>query len=441
MGKKHQQQAAAKGLGSMVFTRDPRRAGRTTREADSISLEEATAVADRLKVPRSLLPPPSSDQKLLGMIASRAKVRFAAKGFTLKVGSRALDKAEIAVYRDDDLKHGGERKYLGSVCWERHPAAGQGVLIRWEKSMNDGPDDHEVAQYFRDRFDGSRGRIPIEYWADWFRGLALSKWMGLPARHEGRVFWIPEAFVPAVEQFSELTTELDVFHVVVLPVPDKMDAVVEAIIMENIGVQVDQLTAEVSGLKGTEQLARYERIQRELQNIGKLTRLYTDVLAPKAMKTQGVVLAQRADALLRTVEEGYIKPYHDGRTQAGLQRSSPSAIRRKRYLDLPKDAPEPPPATPIEMAPRPDPFMVVGGVSFHLSPKMSSEGMTCFAAEGTAATNALVSAFGELCDKWSPLGAGHMYPWTNGGPPRVYLTVADAPAVSGLERLNVTLHM
>lgn len=436
MAKKQKQQAAAKGLGVMVFSRDPQRTGRTSRDGESVSVEEAKAVADRLKAPHGILPKPLSDQKVLGMIVSRTRAKFKTQGLVLRPGSRKNARAEVAVYQDE--KQGAGRELLGWVCWDRNEAE---IDIAWAPSR-EGKEDPGVTQYIRDRFDGERGRIPINAWADWLRVMALTKWLGLPARHEGRVYWIPEAFTPAVEQLGAVTEAVGVFSLVILPVPDSMAPVVESIILDNIGVELTDLEQEVGGLGGTEPLARYERMQRELQNVAKLIRMYTDVLVPLAFAKHGPALAQKADSLLRTVEEAYIKPYHEGRSQAGLQRSAPSAIRRKRYLDLPTEAPVPPPPTPIELAPRPEPYLVIEGLAFHINPKLSEANMTCFTAEVEGAADAIRSAFGELADKWSAAGGGHVFPWAESGPPRVYLTVVNADVANDLgQRLGVTLHV
>lgn len=440
MAENGKKRAESPGLGSIVFIRDTARPGRRSRDNWSISTEEAKAAAKKLDVPPALIPQAQTDRKLISIIALRAKQSFASRGIFLKQRQKKRDLTSTEVYeRKAGEGNSSAMKFVGVISWKRDDPWAEGGTVHWTPEPGE-PDDHVVPEYYRQRFAEGRGRISIYDWAEAVRELALGEWMGYPARHEGRVYWVPEAFIPMVERFSELTEEIGAFAVVAIPLPDRMAGLVEGIIRLHVESELEELGEAVQKLQGAEPLAHYTKLAESLDALERRVRSYTNVLVPLAMGSAGPALSDEAARLRRIVEESYIRPYHEAKARVAGHKVT-KAGRRAKYLHLPVDAPEAPPVAPIEMAPKPDPFMVIGSIAFHIDAKASTDQMTCFASGGNGAADALARAFSTVLEKWSAVGRGHMYPTVKGGPPRVYLTEVSAEAATFLQQFGVALSM
>jgi len=412
------------GLGALIFTRDPTRHGKTKRVSEGLSYHEVEKQAANLKIDQSLIPEMPSDRKALSRILSRVYATGGRKGISTKQVKKDASGIIVEIY--ERPKGGGKMDLVGTLQWQ-----------------TDKPDeivgiDHWLVHEIREEYSAKHGRIGLNDWTDKLRNLVLDTWCGLPARHEGRVYWVPQPFLDQARAFGELAGALEIFGVIIVPVPEDLQAFISTIIIENVEELLEEREMEVARFNGREAMSRYRRVTRLLTEMRKRIAWYEQHAGGALSSEDAKVLDQNVSALLRTVQVDYVGPAEAASEQVptGSLKKTP----KTGYLALPKNAPPPPePPTPAELAPLPEPYITVDDLVLKRAKSLDSDSVIAFAAEAGAPPDALAK---RRCNKWLPVKMGHVFLTVDGGPPRVYLTAPLDPDLAlQLMTIGLTLHI
>jgi hypothetical protein len=415
------------GLGAIVFTRDPARRGRTRRQDEGYTLEEVQERAEAVGVAKEYVPAPPSDRRILSRLLSRLYATGGARGVSIKQVKKDKKGILVQIYE----RQGDSMELIGTLQWQ---TAQPGEIVGI---------DHWVVNETRNEFESLRNRIGLAEWTDHLRNLLQDKWSALAARHEGRVYWVPENQVDLVRRMSALTESLEVFGIVVLPLDESQKNLVSTIIHDWATGGMATIQKEVNSFTGKENVSRYKRVERDMHQLLERFQWYVKVGAPGIVEDPQAVI----DGILaakRVVMEDYAGAAEIASEKAGGTKRKRARTRRKDHLGLPAEAPPPPaPPPPVEVAPLPEPYLTLNGVTLRRDPSLDKDTVRCFISE-TDNTDGAFDALKEAkqLDTWVGIGNHHAYIATNAGPPRVYLTEVNKEIAKGLQdTFGIELHL
>jgi len=426
-----------------VFTRDTSRRGTTRLDDNGLSATAVAAAARELKVPKMLVPAPAGSRALLAHILSRLLVTGSKRGVSTKQRTRTAASLIVDIYERSDDRPGAAMDLSGVLEWS-------------SEEPNRIVGDHWLVQEIRNEFIARLGRVcPID-WTIHLRRLLLESLHALPARHEGRVYWVPAVHVDTVRKMSTLTEQLEVFTIIIVPVPAGMQGFVHDVITDYLSSTLLDCTDAVSSWVGNEDRRKYKHTHGALKDLHGVAKWYEEN-SGGALDGSDVAaaLCNSIAELATTVDETYVQAAAKAKRLLADTKAEKKRQRVKDKLALPKAVAPPPsdaealsppeavaPPPPVELAPLPDPYITIGDLTLKRNKTLDAKGMIVFSAEkGTICEQAFSEMKADL-DAWVMAADSYVLVTAQGGVPRLYLTAISLDVAMALhDHYGITLHL